>query len=214
MESASEVGLRRRGSQARGRATREKLLDAAEALFTRSGYDGSSMGDVARRAGVGVGTLYHHFADKRALLLELIERYGDRMASQRRTELDFANFLGDDPRRAIATFLERAFTRLRKRPSIYLVVLGLSARDDEVRRRYQRIEQLAIERVAALIEFGQRRGLMRAEIDPQAAAFLIHHSLDMAIVQLFLREPSTLAFDRVLVELTELFSRYVQKEPP
>jgi AcrR family transcriptional regulator len=211
---STEVGLRRRGSQARGRVTREKLLDAAELLFTRNGYDGTSMGDVARRAGCGVGTLYHHFADKRALLLELIERFGDRVASHRRTDIDFAAFLGDDPRRAIATFLERVFDRLRKRPSLYLVVLAISARDEEVRRRYQRVEQIAIERLAALIEFGQRQSLMRADIDPQAAAFLIHHSLDMAMVQLLLREQTGPAPERVLAELTELFSRYVQKEPP
>ena len=117
-------------------------------------------------------------------------------------------------RRAIATFLERVFDRLRKRPSLYLVVLALSARDEEVRRRYQRVEQIAIERLAALIEFGQRQSLMRADIDPQAAAFLIHHSLDMAMVQLLLREQTGPAPERVLAELTELFSRYVQKEPP
>ena len=44
--------------------------------------------------------------------------------------------------------------------------------------------------------------------------FLIHHSLDMAMVQLLLREQTGPAPERVLAELTELFSRYVQKEPP
>jgi AcrR family transcriptional regulator len=68
--------------QPRGQATRERVLSAAEALFRESGYQSASMSDVARRAGVGVGTHYHHSADKRALLLELIERIGDRVAAQ------------------------------------------------------------------------------------------------------------------------------------
>jgi len=212
MESSSELGVRRRGPQARGRATRAKLLEAAEELFTRLGYDGTSMGDVARRAGASVGTLYHHFADKRALLLELIDCFGDRLAAQRRTDLDFAAFLGEDPRAAFSTWLRKAHARLRARPSLYLVVLGMAGRDDEVRRRYQRVEEVAVERLTALIEFGQRHGLMRAGLDPQAAAFLIHHSLDMAVVQLLLRQHSAPDPERVLTELTDLICRYVLEE--
>jgi AcrR family transcriptional regulator len=212
MESSGELGTRRRGPQPRGRATRAKLLQAAEELFTRLGYDGTSMGDVAKRAGVGVGTLYHHFADKRAMLLELIDCFGDRLAAQQRTDLDFAAFLGADPRAAFSTWLRKAHARLRARPSLYLVVLGVAGRDDEVRARYQRVEQVAVERLTALIEFGQRHGLMRAGVDAQTAAFLIHHSLDMAVVQLLLRQHSAPDPERVLTELTDLICRYVLEE--
>ena len=212
MESAHDLGARRRGPQPRGRATRARLIAAAEELFLRLGYDGTSMQDVARRAGISVGTLYHHFADKRALLLELIDGYGERVAAQRRSDLDFAAFLGDDPRAAFATWLRKAHERLRARPSLYLVVLAASGRDEEVRRRYQRVEQIAVERLTALIEFGQRRGLMRASVDAHAAAFLIHHSLDMAAMQLFLREHSTPDPESVLRELTDLICRYVLEE--
>jgi AcrR family transcriptional regulator len=170
------------------------------------------MGDVARRAGVGVGTLYHHFADKRAMLLELIDSFGDRLAAYRRTDLDFAAFLGDEPRAAIESWLRKTHARLRARPSIYLVVLGVSGRDEEVRRRYQRVEQVAIEWVRALIEFGQRRGFMRKEIDPEAAAFLIHHCLDMAVAQLLLREHVAPDPERVLEELADLICRYVMED--
>jgi AcrR family transcriptional regulator len=211
-DRAADSPIRRRGPQPRGRATREKLLDAAETLFTRHGYDGTSMGDVARAAGAGVGTLYHHFADKRALLLELIDRFGERLAAQRRSELDFAAFLGDDPRAAIESWLRKAHARLRSRPSVYLVVLGLSGRDDEVRRRYQRVEQLAIERLTAFLEFGQRRGVMRPCVDAHAAAFLIHHSLDMAVVQLLLHKHAEPEPERVLRELADLICRYILEE--
>jgi TetR/AcrR family transcriptional repressor of nem operon len=214
VQSELELGLRRRGSQPRGRATRQKLLDAAEYLFTRAGYDGTSIGDVARRAGVGVGTLYHHFADKRAMLLELIERWGDRFAGQQRSDLEFATFLGHDARAAIANWLERAHARLSARPSLYLVVLGMVARDPEVHARYHRIEQLAVARLTALIEFGQRRGLFRAELDAQSAAFLIHHSLDMAVLQLLLRQHTDLPPLHVRDELAQMICRYLIEETP
>jgi len=214
MNDSPSVVTQRRGPQLRGRVTRAKLLDAAEQLFTRLGYEGAGMGDVAERAGVGVGTLYHHFTDKRALLLELIERWGDRFAAQRRTDLEFETFLGDNPRQAIESWLQRAHARLRSRPSLYLLVLGLAGRDEEVRRRYQRVEQLAVERLAALIEFGQRRGLMRKGLDAEAAAFLIHHGLDMAVAQLLLREPQIAESERVLKELADMICRYILEDQP
>ena len=51
-------------------ATREKILQAAYALFDEKGYDNTSYGEIAERAGVGYGTIYSHFNSKENLLLE------------------------------------------------------------------------------------------------------------------------------------------------
>ena len=192
--------------------TRARVLAAAQFLFTRHGYEGTSIGEVALRAGVGVGTVYHHFADKRAVLLELIEDWGDRIAARRRSELDFERFLGDDPRSAIRHWLRRTHERLRKEPSLYLVVLALADRDPEVRRRYQRIEQVQIERIRELIEFAQRRGLVRSAVGAASAAFLCHHAIDLTATQLLVREVSDPDPDRVLEELTDMICRYLMEE--
>jgi len=56
--------------RADARRNRERILEAARAAFTREG-EGVQMDAVARRAGVGVGTLYRHFPTKEALIREL-----------------------------------------------------------------------------------------------------------------------------------------------
>lgn len=61
------------------RANRERLLDAAGEVFAEQGVV-APMAVVAHRAGVGVGTLYRHFADRDALVLGLGERLTDRTA--------------------------------------------------------------------------------------------------------------------------------------
>lgn len=48
----------------------ESIIHAALEEFLEKGYDGASMEAVAKRAGVSKGGLYHHFANKDALLLE------------------------------------------------------------------------------------------------------------------------------------------------
>ncbi|HEX5909887.1 MAG TPA: helix-turn-helix domain-containing protein [Thermoleophilaceae bacterium] len=50
---------------------RQRVLDAATEAFTELGLD-ARMEDIARRAGVGVGTVYRHFPTKEALLGELL----------------------------------------------------------------------------------------------------------------------------------------------
>ena len=203
---------RPRKVQARGVATRERLLAAAEGVFTAHGYDGASMQDVAKRAGASVGTLYHHFPDKHSLLLELVDRYGDRVARERRTDLEFDAILGDSPRRGFHLWLRAGYEQLLKKPSLYLLILGLADRDPEVRRRYQRVEQLAVERMRGLLEFAKQRGAVRADADTAAAAFLIHHAIDMAATQLLVREVVDPSPDRVLEELADMICRYILEE--
>jgi len=53
--------------RADARRNREKVLAAARAVFSEQGVD-AQMDDVARRADVGVGTVYRHFPTKEALL--------------------------------------------------------------------------------------------------------------------------------------------------
>jgi AcrR family transcriptional regulator len=51
---------------------RKAILDAALDVFAERGYAGARLEDVATRAGVGKGTIYLYFSDKRALFIELV----------------------------------------------------------------------------------------------------------------------------------------------
>jgi AcrR family transcriptional regulator len=65
IEDSAERGLR-----ADARRNRRKVIDAARARFAEDGPD-AQIDDIARDAGVGVGTVYRHFPTKGALLEEL-----------------------------------------------------------------------------------------------------------------------------------------------
>jgi len=51
--------------------TRVRILKAAQRLFARQGYDGTTTRDLAQSAGVAEGTLFRHFANKKAILIEV-----------------------------------------------------------------------------------------------------------------------------------------------
>ena len=57
-----------------GPATRERILEAAAALFATRGFHGTSTREIAREVGIQQPSLFHHFPTKQILLAELLER--------------------------------------------------------------------------------------------------------------------------------------------
>jgi AcrR family transcriptional regulator len=58
----------------RGRATRERILDAASELFYRRGVGATGLDQVIAASRTGKGQLYHYFADKRELVHAVVDR--------------------------------------------------------------------------------------------------------------------------------------------
>jgi AcrR family transcriptional regulator len=61
----------------KGRATRERLLTAAETIFGLRGYEAARIADIVAAANVSHGLFYRHFADKDAILLAVLTRLYD-----------------------------------------------------------------------------------------------------------------------------------------
>ncbi len=72
----------KRRPQARGLATRERLLSAAETLFIAEGYDPVGIERIVAAADVTKGAFYHHFGDKLAIFREVFEAIDQEMADR------------------------------------------------------------------------------------------------------------------------------------
>ena len=71
-----------RAPQKRAIATREKILDGLERLLERREFEVMSIAELAREAGVAVGSVYSHFKDKDALLPALLDRQLNRVEAR------------------------------------------------------------------------------------------------------------------------------------
>src|SRR6185312_12720981 len=69
-------------AQARSKATRARLLAAAEKVFAEKGYDGAKLSDIAEEAGVSVGAVYFRFKDKDALFQAIAETFADEVRAR------------------------------------------------------------------------------------------------------------------------------------
>src|SRR6058998_1484518 len=68
-------------------ARRSGILDAADEVFGRLGFEATRMDDVAKAAAIAKGLLYKHFRSKDALFEALIQRKGEAFAAELTTAL-------------------------------------------------------------------------------------------------------------------------------
>ena len=90
----SDLHWRRESQQTRGERTQSALLDAAEELIVENGIEGVSISDIAKRAGSSVGSLYHHFKDKKALLYAVFNRMTQAIIDQNQQAADPTRWQG------------------------------------------------------------------------------------------------------------------------
>jgi AcrR family transcriptional regulator len=57
----------------------ENIIEAADELFARYGYERTSMDDIARHLGIGKGSIYLDFRTKEEILFRILERYAQTM---------------------------------------------------------------------------------------------------------------------------------------
>ncbi len=64
----------------RSERSRQQILDAALKLFSHRGYGATSVRDIAEKADVSKGNVYHHFPDKETIFRTLLDRYFETMS--------------------------------------------------------------------------------------------------------------------------------------
>jgi AcrR family transcriptional regulator len=129
---------------------RRQILGGASKVFMDLGFDGASMGEIARAAGVSKGTLYVYFADKSRLFEAIVE---EETLEQGKTAFNF------DCEREVATTLRefgQAYIELLCRPgggSAIRTVMAIAERMPEVGRRYyEHVLEKNINRLACYLE--------------------------------------------------------------
>lgn len=167
----SDLHWRRESQQTRGEKTQAALLDAAEELIVEQGMDGTSITDVAKRAGSSVGSVYHHFKDKKALFYALFHRMTQVMAEQTKQAADPARWEGATVRDLLEGYLDFRLTQ-RREAGVSKAATALVMADDPKLKSH--MAEIKLEGSQALLQLILAR---RSEInhpDPEfVAAFVI-----------------------------------------
>jgi AcrR family transcriptional regulator len=105
----------------------QRLLDAAVAVFAERGADDVSLEEIARRAGVGIGTLYRHFPTRQALLEAVYRDQVDGMRAKADALLG-----SDSPSDALAEWLRALSAFSSTKQSLTSALLETLGKDSEL----------------------------------------------------------------------------------
>jgi TetR/AcrR family transcriptional regulator len=153
-----------------GSDTVDRILAAAEALFSERGFNAVSMNDIAARTGVSKANVFHHFNSKQALYVAVL-----RAACQAAERLEFlGSNTGPFPER-LAVFAEKQLTNLLEHADVSRLILHelLTGGEQRGREFAEKVFGDNFARFVEILRLGQARGELRADIDPAMAATLL-----------------------------------------
>src|SRR5512145_3057924 len=152
-------------------ATRELLLETAQAVFTDLGFDGARVDDIAERARVNKRMIYVYFGDKEGLYASVLRRAFARIA--RRAKV---NEIPDvDPAERLRRWIHDYFCFLGRQPELVRLA-EWEARADGSRAASALLEvaQQELVDLTALLNAGVTAGRFRADLKPEQALMAIH----------------------------------------
>jgi AcrR family transcriptional regulator len=152
--------------------TRERLLRAAADVFSRRGYEGTRVADIAGAAGLSNGALYAYFGSKAELLVDALRAHGRRL---------LADLVAADPARPVGELLLLTGRSLRQRrepdDELLLEALVAARRDPDVAGAMRGYVRERSDWLAGLVRAAQDRGELDPALPPDAVA---HFCLSLA----------------------------------
>jgi AcrR family transcriptional regulator len=135
--------------------TARELLEAALRVLGAKGYHGTKIVDIARSAGVGVGTFYLYYPTKEAIFVELVEDSARRL----KAELDAVRARTTDPLEISRASTDTFFRFAQENRELFRIVFGHDATfHDVVRRSQEMFTRDVVANLTAGMESGAFRG--------------------------------------------------------
>jgi len=165
---ADRIARRRPSTEER----RKDLVHIAYRLIAEKGLEGLRTRQVAEAAGIDSGTLHYHFPSKQALIQAVVDHWFDDFRANRAGR-------GTSPANAVEELRNEIFdvaARVRESPEQFIVTLELTvraSRDRAVAKILARMLQEWTDSITAFLKRGIEQGLFRADIQPEAAAFVL-----------------------------------------
>jgi AcrR family transcriptional regulator len=151
--------------RADARRNRERILESAGEVFAEDGID-AQMDDVARRAQVGVGTVYRHFPTKEALMVELVRQKFQLFAAGAREALQ----RDEEPFAVFADMLRRNAGVCARDAAMQHALTGVG---EHIWAQAQNEQDELNTLSGELMARAQQAGTMRSDVRPTDIAMLM-----------------------------------------
>lgn len=187
--------------------TKQRILAAAELVFSRDGFHGATTREIAREAGVNEVTIFRHFHTREELLRATLEHGCAAINALIHPDETWKGELAD----RLERYVRELYTAIRQRESIVRAFISEArALPESIRTALQEFMLIKKARFVAALREVQELGLVRKEADVSAAADFIRDSIHSAMLRhtLYRTDPETV--DAHLRGVTDIFYRGIK----
>ncbi len=149
---------------------RMQIIEAAYEVFATKGYTATGIADIAERLGMGHGTFYRYFKNKRDILDQVVDYGVERIMQALELETPKPAETLDQFRDQLRRIGERLFELLDSEPGLgQVVLLEATSIDQEMTQRVLGLIDTFGALAASFLENGVRHGFLREDLDTESA---------------------------------------------
>jgi AcrR family transcriptional regulator len=150
---------------------KKQIMDAARKLIMRAGSEHVTVRNMAKEVGISEAAIYRHFKSKTEILSFLADSVADGLLH----DIDMAGSVGFTSVDIIDEILKTHLSRIEQRRGLSFLVLAeiISFGDKSLNRKVSDNIQIYVERLRLLLADGVRAGLVREDVDLEAASLLL-----------------------------------------
>jgi AcrR family transcriptional regulator len=152
-----------------GRQMRESILAVAVQLFAEMGYHAAPLREIARIAGIQAASIYYHYTNKQALLVEIMETHMQRLNANLQRILEEQ----DDPRRRLyAAIANHIRLHTSYKAEFFIIDTEIRALEGENRAYILSLRDQYASMIQGLLRDGMERGAFR-QSDVKIASYAL-----------------------------------------
>lgn len=152
---------------------RQDILDAAIDIFAEKGFHASGIADIATRLGIGHGTVYRYYKNKRDIFNEILSLLLSEMSTVVQQDPPNTKSL-PEYQQQLERIADRLIAIFRERPQLARIAFYESyGVDADISDAVNRIQELFAEFTAYYLQNGISKAFLRSEMDTAIAARLV-----------------------------------------
>jgi TetR/AcrR family fatty acid metabolism transcriptional regulator len=173
----------------RNNAKQVIIIDAALKVFRERGYANARMADIARRAGVSYGLVYHYFGSKEVLFEMIVESWWSALYAMMEKEIAS----GDDIRDKLVNIIEFFLNTYGQKPNLMSIFVSEVCRSsvyhtEEGLSRFLKFFNLCEQ----IMVQGQKSGFLIKDVPPHHLTYIFYGAIETFISVMVLdKEPLT-----------------------
>lgn len=195
--------------QRRSQKTKELIIENGKELFYKKGFNGTSSNEIAKKAGLSIGSFYSYFKDKKALFIEILIRHKNETIQTVIEEFTQNSITKNKGRKLINEFIKNIVAAHDFSAEFHREAAVLRYSDSEIERIYKDEELHALHEVENFLKAIHEQ--LRVTDTATAARVILTIIEDFAHWIKFSKDISEHDEEMYINEVTDMIARYLFK---